>query len=476
MSTSLMRESIYTLQEVNNDLSTLENAIALAVEEHAGQVDKAGAPYILHPLRVMLAMKSEYERIAAVLHDVVEDCGVTLDELRERGFPEPVVEAVEALTKRRDEHGPDKYFTFIERAGQDDIARAVKLADIAENMDLSRIESPTEEDFARVERYGKAKKLLELIGREHGGSVLSAPTILPLRNRIAVDVIESACPASRSVVVCDFYVEGAKHWSEEPGGLRLGRILNVDHHAPIERMERPVTSTELAHEYLASRSGHAAESAPWVAINHTDCDSVLSSALIMGLIQPDEELVAASIAADHTGEPNAIADLLQGLDEGREGDRTDEQYTESMRNLLNLRAGMPLELCARRALDLRLARRDIAKRLVVESGRFMRDGPLAWVILDEEVDGSLFRELLPDAAVIMLALPHPRIAGRWIVKLRLGIAAPSGVTLQSLKIEQWDPNYGGRWNAGSNKRGKGTPIAPAEYAAHVRAALDVAES
>lgn len=146
-------------------MTTLDRAVALAVEKHAGQLDKGGAPYILHPLRVMLAVSGEYECMAAVLHDVVEDCGVTIDELRDRGLPEPVVEAVEALTKRPDEHGAERYFEFVERAGQNDIARAVKLADLTDNMDLSRIALPTERDFARVERYRKAKKLLEAIER-----------------------------------------------------------------------------------------------------------------------------------------------------------------------------------------------------------------------------------------------------------------------------------------------------------------------
>ncbi|MGZ7078608.1 MAG: GTP pyrophosphokinase, partial [Thermoanaerobaculia bacterium] len=63
-------------------MSTLERAIAIAAEKHAGQTDKAGAPYILHPLRVMLRVSTNDERITAVLHDVVEDCGVTLEDLR----------------------------------------------------------------------------------------------------------------------------------------------------------------------------------------------------------------------------------------------------------------------------------------------------------------------------------------------------------------------------------------------------------
>src|SRR5687767_2629355 len=82
------------------DVSTLERAIAIAAQAHAGQVDKAGQPYILHPLRVMLRLATEEERIVGVLHDVVEDTPVSLQQLRDEGFSESVLSAVEALTKR----------------------------------------------------------------------------------------------------------------------------------------------------------------------------------------------------------------------------------------------------------------------------------------------------------------------------------------------------------------------------------------
>jgi hypothetical protein len=452
--------------------ASLGRAITLAMEKHAGQKDKAGAPYILHPLRVMFAVDGEYERMAAVLHDVVEDCGVTLDELRERGFPEPVVEAIEALTKRPDEHGADSYFDFVERAGQNGIARTVKLADVADNMDLSRIESPTEKDRARVDRYRKAKKLLEVIERDRGEMRPAAPSILPLRNRVTPEEVEAECPGARPIVACDFYINEAelsildgqeRGAPREPVALRIGRIVNIDHHAPLPEMERPITSTRLAFEYLAVGCEPSVAHAPWVVINHTDCDSILSSALMMGLLEPDEELVAASIAADHTGEANDIADMLQGLDEGREGDRTDEQYLESLRNLRLLREGERLELCAQRALDLRLGRRARARQLVRE-GRFGWVGKLAWAKLEEEIDGAFFRPLLPEAAVIMLAVRHPTLSDCWVMKLRLGAAAPPGLTLHSLGIQNWNPAFGGRWNAGSNKRGGGTSIEPRDYA------------
>ncbi|KAE9639803.1 HD domain-containing protein [Pseudomonas sp. PB103] len=131
---------------------TLERAIAIAATAHAGQVDKGGAPYILHPLKVMMRMSSLEERIVAVLHDVVEDCDISLEDLRQEGFSEDVLTAIAAVTKVPGE----SYEDFVERAGQNPIGRAVKLADLEENSDLSRIASPSWEDLERIEKYRRA--------------------------------------------------------------------------------------------------------------------------------------------------------------------------------------------------------------------------------------------------------------------------------------------------------------------------------
>ena len=128
-------------------MSTIEHAIQIAARAHAGQVDRAGQPYILHPLRVMLAVKGQDERIAAVLHDVVEDTAITMDDLRSEGFPKEVLNAILALTKTKGE----TRLAAAARAAANPIARAVKLADVADNMDLSRISKPTEEDYTRVQ-------------------------------------------------------------------------------------------------------------------------------------------------------------------------------------------------------------------------------------------------------------------------------------------------------------------------------------
>ncbi len=142
-------------------MSTLERAIALAATVHSGQRDKAGAPYILHPLRMMLKMKTVETQMAAVLHDVIEDCGVTPALLAHEGFPTSVIEAVGALTKKIVDGTEEPYEEFIRRAAQNPIARLVKLADLEDNMDLSRIAVPTAKDFARIEKYKSAKAVIE---------------------------------------------------------------------------------------------------------------------------------------------------------------------------------------------------------------------------------------------------------------------------------------------------------------------------
>src|SRR5262249_4397457 len=104
-------------------------------------------------------MKTEPEMMAAVLHDVVEDTPTTLDDLRREGFPQAVVEAVDCLTRREDE----SYDEFIARIKPNALARRVKIADLEDNMDLSRIPHPTDKDLARIERYRKALATLKTL-------------------------------------------------------------------------------------------------------------------------------------------------------------------------------------------------------------------------------------------------------------------------------------------------------------------------
>ena len=147
--------------------SLVARADALAARIHAGQTDKGGHPYIEHPRRVARAVEAEGEEavIAALLHDVVEDGGLSVDELRAAGMPETSIAAIVAVTKQADEHGSDEgYRRFIERIATSGsrLAIVVKLADLADNADLTRLgRAPTPRDEARAAKYAAARTLAQ---------------------------------------------------------------------------------------------------------------------------------------------------------------------------------------------------------------------------------------------------------------------------------------------------------------------------
>lgn len=146
--------------EQESQMATLERAIALATRAHEGQYDKGGAAYILHPLRVMARVTTPEQRIVAVLHDVLEDTPFTLSDLAREGFPLKILAALLALSRREGE----SYEAFVIRLGVDPLAREVKLADLADNSDLSRIARPSPADLARLARYQQASAYLQTLG------------------------------------------------------------------------------------------------------------------------------------------------------------------------------------------------------------------------------------------------------------------------------------------------------------------------
>ncbi|MCC6765743.1 MAG: hypothetical protein IT293_13885 [Deltaproteobacteria bacterium] len=147
------------------DNALLERAITVALAAHRGATDKGGHAYIRHPLRVMERVGGEglEAMIAAVLHDVVEDAGVSFDRLLHEGIPRTVIDALELVTKRPEEKGSEAgYDAFVRRIaeGGSRLAIVVKLADLADNADLSRLASPTEKDHARAAKYERARQVL----------------------------------------------------------------------------------------------------------------------------------------------------------------------------------------------------------------------------------------------------------------------------------------------------------------------------
>jgi hypothetical protein len=140
-------------------MATLETAIRIAVAAHAGQKEKGGAAYITHPLRLMAAMDCEEAKIVAVLHDVIEDTTVTIEDLRREGFGEDVLTAVAIVTHRR--HEP--YADYVVRCKGNPVARQVKLADLVDNSRLDRCILRVDRvarDLARMHRYLLSYKFL----------------------------------------------------------------------------------------------------------------------------------------------------------------------------------------------------------------------------------------------------------------------------------------------------------------------------
>ena len=133
-------------------------AIAIAAIAHDGQLDKGKCDYICHPLHVMNQMKTKEEKIVAVLHDVVEDSGITIDDLKACGFSKNVITTLEILTRRDGE----PYFEYIERVMYFSLARAVKIADLEHNMDIRRLFRLKPKDIERLAKYQDALALLKI--------------------------------------------------------------------------------------------------------------------------------------------------------------------------------------------------------------------------------------------------------------------------------------------------------------------------
>lgn len=135
----------------------LDRAKAIATSAHEGQVDKAGKPYIDHPMRVMNMGKTVEEKIAGVLHDVVEDSDWTFEMLEKEGIPKDVMDALRCVTKLSEE---EDYDHFIERVKTNPLAVKVKLNDLKDNMDITRLGEVTEKDLARLNKYIRAYRQL----------------------------------------------------------------------------------------------------------------------------------------------------------------------------------------------------------------------------------------------------------------------------------------------------------------------------
>ncbi|OGF68035.1 MAG: hypothetical protein A2Y62_19365 [Candidatus Fischerbacteria bacterium RBG_13_37_8] len=135
----------------------LQKALEIAMKAHEGQVDKVGLPYFLHVVAVSEMGKTLEQKIVGLLHDVIEDSSWTLNDLKKLGFPEEILDAIDRLTKRKNESIKD----YLSRVKGSRLSLEVKLNDLSHNMDISRISNPAEKDFKRIEKYKSQKKELE---------------------------------------------------------------------------------------------------------------------------------------------------------------------------------------------------------------------------------------------------------------------------------------------------------------------------
>jgi len=137
--------------------SLLEKALQIATDAHIYQVDKAGKAYIFHPIRVANRCDNDNERIVALLHDTIEDTEVTAEYLLMEGFPRNIVDAILSVTRNKDE----SYEDFIKRSRLNPIGRQVKIHDLEDNMDITRLSELTEKDLVRLNKYLKAYRYLK---------------------------------------------------------------------------------------------------------------------------------------------------------------------------------------------------------------------------------------------------------------------------------------------------------------------------
>ena len=134
-----------------------KKALVLCFDAHKDQLDKSGMPYVFHPFHLAEQMTTEETTIVALLHDVVEDTNYTLDDIANKGFDKPIIDALALLT-----HDPEvEYMDYVAAIKKNPIAQAVKLADLEHNSDLTRLNEITEKALARREKYLKAKAFLE---------------------------------------------------------------------------------------------------------------------------------------------------------------------------------------------------------------------------------------------------------------------------------------------------------------------------
>lgn len=302
---------------------------------------------------------------------------------------------------------------------------------------------------------------IELVGKDHKWSATELKEMFP----------------SKNIYACDLYLTGIESSKRFGNYFKDENVISIDHHGNLPEMEREISATNLAIDYVNQFGPVEQGTNNIVVISHTDADSILSSLILRGILPPDAKYGEAAIAADHTGEENEIADLLQALQE--ENITGDLEF--SLRNFQKYLDNEPLEEKAQAFVNARKEKREKAKKLV-ESKAFKEKDGVYYTKLEELLDSEILPAYLPEAEIILLYSPHknnpdPENVTLWEAKTRLGLSAPTGLSLKKFmtqnekNTEGVDENWGGRWNAGSNGRGSGTTIDMEDYASLIAGKL-----
>lgn len=275
------------------------------------------------------------------------------------------------------------------------------------------------------------------------------------------------------VFICDFSLADLDQTIKEGKTVdRIGRclvwqdLIMVDHHSPHPDMSKQISSVSLAYDLRKNHPDVFADDFV-VVINHTDTDSILSAFMIAGLIEPEKKWVKAGIAADHTGDNNKIAELLQSLQNRRD-------LKLSGGSLMRLVNGEALEKEVEAEIASYRAKKNEAKQLYA-AGLFKHQGMITYAIMNHAYDFVNFLPLIPEAQILMMFYPSAKDPTKLYVKIRLGQSAPDWLKLNQLNFSGKDNfNFGARWNAGSNGRSAGTDKSPEEVVAIVnQAAADL---
>jgi hypothetical protein len=299
---------------------------------------------------------------------------------------------------------------------------------------------------------------------------------LPEQSVISFEGVEKVREESGAdlIYACDFNIDGIEPF-EKDGYFEWGHVVNIDHHSESPNYRRRISSANLAIQYLKSHSDFLAGSK--ALTHHTDCDSVLSTAIMSGILPPEDRFGVAAIAADHTGEPNEIADLLQALKDGPDEENTGKnspernqgKYLYMLEQLQNFLTGKDLDGKAQRLYEKRLNERQLLKEIVTEGNvKYLgNNGEFACIETEHDnFDPTLLISLLPTAKIILVARQGED--GRTMIGARLGLAMLGSADLRDVMKGAREP-FGGRWNAGANKRKGGTSSKVMEVAEKIEA-------